>query len=628
MNEFEARKQRARAIAEAGGVREAVASGALAQRLTITVSEAVVMGLAAQDVRKFIGIFGHGSTDIAEVLRSYEAGGLVKTYPVRNEVEAAHIATALRWRTGEKAAVFTSIGPGALQALAGSLAAASDGIGVWHLYADETTENEGPNMQQLPVKGQDGFLKLVSQMGAAYNLHTPQALPEALRRGRRVVDDPSRGQPFYLLLPINVQPELLVDFNLGELPDTPPASLGAAGGEAPYAEAARRLIESPRTVVRVGGGAVDAGAEILELLELVNGYAIVSPVASGAIPASHPRYLGVGGSKGTISGNYAMEHADTLVAVGSRGVCQSDMSRTGYPEVRTVVNINTDAEDVIHYNHTLPFLGSAAETLRALIAEVRAQLDTGTGEADRQPWTRECEDAWRRWQEFRRERFSRPVLFDERWQREVLTQPAAIREVLNWAKRIGATAFFDAGDVQANGFQVADPESRDEIITETGASYMGFSTSAVVAGGIADTPFYAVSLTGDGSFSMNPQALWDATAHGARGCIVLFDNRRQGAISSLQINQYGAEYATSDDVAVDYTRLAASFEGVKSIDGGASIDSLRKALEEAADHDGLSFVPVPVYFGDDPLGGLGAFGRWNVGSWVADTQRLRHEIGM
>jgi 3D-(3,5/4)-trihydroxycyclohexane-1,2-dione acylhydrolase (decyclizing) len=39
-------------------------------------------------------------------------------------------------------------------------------------------------------------------------------------------------------------------------------------------------------------------------------------------------------------------------------------------------------------------------------------------------------------------------------------------------------------------------------------------------------------------------------------------------------------------------------------------------------------VHLPVYFGLDERGGLGAFGRWNVGNWCADTQAMRHEIGL
>jgi len=102
--------------------------------------------------------------------------------------------------TGEKAAVVTSIGPGALQALAASIAPTSDGLGVWYLFGDETTEDEGPNMQQIPSHEQHGFLRMISAMGRTYTLHTPLALPTALRRGLNTVDHPHRAGPFYLLL--------------------------------------------------------------------------------------------------------------------------------------------------------------------------------------------------------------------------------------------------------------------------------------------------------------------------------------------------------------------------------------------------------------------------------------------
>ena len=48
--------------------------------------------------------------------------------------------------------------------------------------------------------------------------------------------------------------------------------------------------------------------------------------------------------------------------------------------------------------------------------------------------------------------------------------------------------------------------------------------------------------------------------------------------------------------------------------------SLRAALKTAHAHDGLSVVHVPVYCGPDELGGLGAWGEWNVGNWCEDVQ--------
>ena len=89
------------------------------------------------------------------------------------------------------------------------------------------------------------------------------------------------------------------------------------------------------------------------------------------------------------------------------------------------------------------------------------------------------------------------------------------------------------------------------------------------------------------------------------------------AISGLQQAQYGVEFRTSDGVAVDYVRMASAFPGVLALQGGDSPQTLRAALETARGHHGLSLIHVPVYGGGDPVGGMGAYGSWNVGNWVA-----------
>jgi 3D-(3,5/4)-trihydroxycyclohexane-1,2-dione acylhydrolase (decyclizing) len=109
--------------------------------------------------------------------------------------------------------------------------------------------------------------------------------------------------------------------------------------------------------------------------------------------------------------------------------------------------------------------------------------------------------------------------------------------------------------------------------------------------------------------------------HRVHGTVVLFDNRRMAAISALQEAQYGAAYRTNDSVPVDYVALANAVAGVRGIWGGTDADSLRAALTEAHAHEGLSLVHVPVYYGADPAGGMGAYGQWNVGSWCEDVQR-------
>ncbi len=599
---------------------ELLSRGILPNRISLTLSEAIVIGLLRQGVRSFLTVLGHGSTEIGEVLRVYQQAGLLRTFGLRNEIEASHAATALRWVTNEKAAVVTSIGPGALQALAASIVPASDGIGVWYLLGDETTEDEGFNMQQIPKHEQGIFEKLFGTLGRAYSLHTPLALAAALNRGAVVVDHPYRAGPFFLLMPMNTQaagwristwmsfpPLKKSDRVLPQEITRPPS--GGFGNRS-------------RIVVKVGGGGRNAGAELVQLLNRSGGALVHTPIAAGCIPYADPRNMTVGGSKGSLCGNFAMENADLLLAVGTRAVCQSDCSRTGYPQVKRVINVNADPEDASHYNRTLALVGNIRATLARLNQELGENLSRYT------EWLENCAQKKKTWQALKQDRFQHPVLEDDYWEKAVLTQPAAIKIATDWARSRSIPCFFDAGDVQANGFQIVEDEHPNQTFTETGASYMGFAVSALLSTGIATKPFYALALTGDGSFTMNPQILIDGIEHGAQGCILLLDNGRMGAITGLQIDQYGQEFATANTIQVDYLSWAKSIPGVLALDGGNSPDSLSAALEKAGSHPGLSFIHVPVYFGPDPLGGMGVYGRWNVGDWCENVQSMRHQIGL
>ena len=285
-----------------------------------------------------------------------------------------------------------------------------------------------------------------------------------------------------------------------------------------------------------------------------------------------------------------------------------------------MININGDLLDATHYNRTLALNGD----IGVVIGQLLEAMGKVNMDAARKEWLEECWQAKVRWRAFLTERQTAARMTDPVWQRPVLSQPAAIKAVCDFAKEIQAVKFFDAGDVQANGFQTVEDDQPFDTFTETGASYMGFSTCAVIASGLALRPRYGIAYTGDGSFMMNPQALISAVEHGARGMVVIFDNRRMAAISGLQHAQYGVDFRTNDSVAVDYVRLASSIAGVHAVSGGDSIDSLRSALREAHAHKGISVVHVPVYAGTEPEAGLGAYGSWNVGNWCDDVQRRYH----
>lgn len=611
-------KERAHIIARMGGLDAAISSGALPETVEVSTSESLVLGLLRQGVRKFLGVLGHGNTDIGETIRVYHEAGALRFVQCRNEIAMAHAATALAWIYGETPAVLTSIGPGALQAMAGSLAAASNGIGVYHIYGDETTHGEGPNMQQIPSRRQSQFSRLLDAMGDGYTLHTPEALREALRRGTETVHRPYFAAPFYLALPINVQAKRR-KLRLESLPRRLQARRVAPVDIDPYDDACRLIEQHRRIVIKAGGGTRRCALAVAELSEAADGVVVLSPSSVGVMPDAHPRNMHVGGSKGSLSGNYAMETAELLVVVGSRAVCQSDCSGTGYPAAQAVININGDIADANHYNRTVLLNGDIGAVIEALLKRWR---ERNIGSNSDKEWLALCRSKKSEWSQLKQERCGDIRLLDAAWGREVLTQPAAIKVAADFARTIGAVKLFDAGDVQANGFQLVEDDDPDESFTEAGSSYMGFAASAILAGALADRPRPMIAFSGDGSFVMNSQILVDAVAHGARGTIVIFDNRRMAAISSLQVAQYGKDFGTSDAVEIDFVAWANAFKGVKGLFGGYSAAELHAALGQANAHAGLSVVHVPVYWGGDDRGGLGVYGRWNVGPWCEFVEEL------
>jgi 3D-(3,5/4)-trihydroxycyclohexane-1,2-dione acylhydrolase (decyclizing) len=614
--------ERAQAIAQHSSISKAIAAGTIAQYQDITVSEAIVLGLLNQNVRRFFGIFGHGSTNIAEVLRIYEEHGLVTMYNVRHETAAAHAATAYGMLTSEVAAVITSIGPGALHAFAGSLASASNGVGVYHIYGDETTHDEGFNMQQIPKDEQGLFLKLCSVMGNAYALYEPWSVTAALKRGAVATSLPF-AQPFFLLAPMNVQPEVLHNFNLMQLPSVYQHTLSVCADDEVFKRAADIVRNAERITIKLGNGAHGCGKEIIELAEILDAAIVSGPSSTGIVPYSHPRYMSVGGSKGSLCGNFVMNEADVVIVIGARGVCQWDCSGTAWKKAQTIINFNTNPYHAFHYTKCISIVGDAKSNLMQFIKHLR---DSGIKKGDSSlQWLAALQEKKAQWQSFKKLRFDNPTLYDDVWKREVLTQPAAIKTVCDFADKHNYIKVFDAGDVQANGFQIIEDENEKQTITETGASYMGFASSSVLVSGILNKPM--IAFCGDGSFMMNPQILIDGVQHNAQGIIVIFDNRRMSAITGLQYAQYGNEYKTSDSVDVDYVAMANAVKGVQGLFGGYSYQELEQALKQAHSYQGLSVIHVPVYYGQDELGGMGVFGSWNVGNWCQQVQEEYHRLG-
>ena len=607
---------RAEAIVSSGSICNAIEQGKIQQFQDVSVSEAIILGLLNQGVSKYLTIFGHGSTSFGDVLRIYDEVGATRTIACRNEVAMAHTATALSWQYNEVPALITSIGPGMMQALAGSLTAITNGVGVYHLYGDSTTYGESQNFQTLRKREQQLFSRMTALAGESYYLHTPHSVRDCLRRGTGRVHHPYNAGPFYLHLPMNIQPEGIVGLNLLSLPEKADSSIASAA-DADISKACKAIDKYKSIVIKAGGGARQSGAELRKFAETIGAVVVTSPVSQGVMPDAHDQYMHLSGTKGSISGNYATENAELVIVAGSRAVCMSDCSATGYSSAQEVININADWTDVINYNRTTCLVGDITKTFTKLTDACIAQ---GINANNRKDWLSSCRAKKIEWREFLQDKYRQGRLYDEVWQCEVLTQPAALKTIVDFSKEVGAVKIFDAGDVQSNALQVCEDDSVGETFTDGGASYMGFANSALLAGALADKPKFSMAITGDGSFWMNPQILIDAVEYKVHAAIVLLDNRGMRSISSLQIGQYGNQFRTSDSVAIDYQHLCKAVQGVHFIDGGDNSKSLRNALDTAYKTPGLSLVHVKVMWNAAGDSSTGAFGKWNIGNACDEVQ--------
>ena len=82
------------------------------------------------------------------------------------------------------------------------------------------------------------------------------------------------------------------------------------------------MAEAKRPILYCGGGVINSGpraAELLTRLVDMTGFPVtLTLMGLGAVPASHPKFLGMLGMHGTYEANMTMHGCDVMVCIGAR----------------------------------------------------------------------------------------------------------------------------------------------------------------------------------------------------------------------------------------------------------------------------------------------------------------------
>lgn len=573
----------------------------------LTGGEIVRDRLLAEGVPYLVGIPGHGIVAMLDAFRT--SGDRIKVLQVRHEQSAVHLADGYYRVAGKPLAVFTSIGPGALNTAIGLGASYVDSTAVLVIAGETHTYMEGRGVLQELERKRPADLPSVLEplVKASYRPRTQRALFNDLVNAFREMTT-GRPGPTFLSLPMDVQAES------AEVPE-PAAVMGGYSPE-PLSEQASAnvraaidlLVVADRPVIVAGGGVTLANAEgqLLSLAERTGAAVVTTLQGKGCFPEDHPLYGWHLGTKGTSIGNALTTSADVILAVGTRftdQVASSFRAGTTFDPARSkLVQVDIDGRELgKNYDLEVGIQGDAAVVLGAIIdglaeREHRVEYESTDyfseiGEL-RETWLDETAEL--------RESVAIPP-----------TVPRFYRELRKVLDR-DAIVVTSSGHAQACVLEFPFYEPRTNL-TSGGFSTMGWSYPAALGAKLAAPEKQVVAVVGDGDFLMTMQEMATAKEYGIGVVAVLLNNYGWYSIRDLQMAEFGEDrgFGVDWDAAKspDFVAIARGFGlHAESVDDP---DEIQAAVGRALTQDGPSLVEVKVAR-DYPNSGSTVVGWWDV----------------
>jgi len=591
--------------------------------MQLTGGQIVVESLVREGVPYVAGIPGHGTLGLSDALVGQDK---LKVLQVRHEQAAVHLADGYYRVAGVPLAVFTSIGPGAMNTVIGVASCYVDSIPVLVLTGNSHTHMAGRGVLQEIERQHDAnslavFAPITKRIWRPTSV---ERLPRILQRAFAEMLTGRRG-PVVVDLPMDVQCD-----STDAHTHTPPHTYRPSGAVLPdpglVAQAGRLLAQAQRPVLVAGGGVIAAGAwgELRALAEFLGAPVVTTMMGKGAFPEDHPLSAFHGGSKGTTCGNALTSGADVLLAAGMRFADESTSSyRHGVsyaiPPTR-LIHLDLDPAEIgKNYPVEVGLVADAKAGLGALLEWLRAH-STPRGDAHSAYLA-----------EVRRLR--------EEWLAQVrqlaasdhapITISRLVAEVRALLER-DAIVVTSSGNVQAQWFQEAPVYAPKTNLTAGGFSTMGWTVPAALGAKLAAPERQVVGLVGDGDFLMTCQELATAVQYRIPVVYVVANNVGWIAIRDLQAAVYGeeravgAEFLQDDEpVTPNLAALARAFGcQAERISAPAEV---RPALERAFAAGTPAVVEVMVER-TYPLSGTPAVGWWDVPvpTYLAE-RRARYE---
>ena len=588
----------------------------------MTVAQAVVRFLAQQYserdgvehrfIRGMWGIFGHGNVaGLGQALEEIpEAEGL-RYYRPQNEQAMVHLAAAFAKHTNRLStyACTASIGPGSTNMLTAAAGATINRVPVL-LFPSDYFANRSPDpvLQQLEhSRERDVSVNDCFRPISAYfdRISRPEQLLTSLPEAMRVLTDPAETGAATISLPEDVQTEAY-DF---------PASfferrtwhVRRVPAEPEMLGQAVRLIRAATRPLIVAGGGVIYGEATEALRTFAERFGIPvceTQAGKGSLPWNHPMSAGPVGAIGGLAANRLAKDADLVIAVGTRLGDFATASKSAFrnPALQ-VIGINVAPFDA----HKLRGVPLVADARRALEALTQALAESGLAASD--AYQTEIASLKREWD----------AAVD---QLRAVTDQSGLAQsqvigLVNEAAGGSGTVVCAAGSMPGDLNKLWRPEDPKAYHLEYGFSCMGYEIPAGLGIKLAEPERRVFVMIGDGTYLLMNSEIVTAVQERLTLIIVLVDNHGYQSIHGLQRSvgspSFGNELRfrdratgrlAGDYVPIDFVKHAQSMGAHATLTDTA--DALRRALQDAGQHDGVSVIVARV----DPEQRVPGFESW------------------
>ncbi|MBY3343615.1 thiamine pyrophosphate-dependent enzyme [Rhizobium laguerreae] len=525
---------------------------------TETTGQAITRSLVAHGIDTVFGIPGAHMYDFNDAL--YGARDQVRFIHTRHEQGAAYMAYGYAKSTGRIGAYTVVPGPGVLNS--GAALCTAYGANAPVLCVT------GNIMSHLIGRGRGQLHELPDQLATMRGItKAAERINHQSEAGSVIAEVVSkmlsgRQGPGAVEAPWDVFGQSGPEINL------------PVGTRAPHpavnpdqvAAAAALISGASNPMIMVGGGAVDAGAEIAALAELLQ-----SPVTShrsgkGIVADDHPNYLNF------VAAYEYWKNTDVLIGIGSRLELQF-MRWKWLPKDIKVIRIDIDPTEMVRLKPDVGIVSDAKAGIQALVNAL-----AGLGREDR---TREFAER----NEEARSRFSavQPQLAYIDAIRQALPRDGFFVEEIC---QVGFTARF--------AFPVYAPR---QYVTCGYQDNLGFGFNTALGVRVANPDKAVISVSGDGGFMFGVQELATAVQHKINVIAIVFNNSAYGNVLRDQKQAYKGRYLGSELTNPDFVALGESF-GIRAFKV-TSPGELKDAIEKALSLDEPVLIEAPIEKGSE-----------------------------